>query len=115
MQMLIKLQLNVSLAVEAGWGGVAFKHESCEFVYRICSLALRGTQPALALVVSVGNCSISAAYQLFDFPREPRIAEITSWWKSPGYKGRIKFTSHQQNSTHPSANTFVAFGSFLRP
>lgn len=50
-------------------------------MYRLCSLALRGTQPALALVVSVGNCSISAAYQLFDFPREPRIAEIRSWWK----------------------------------
>lgn len=95
------------------WG--AFKHESCEFVYGLCSLALRGTQPALALVASVGNCSISAAYQLFDFPRELRNAEIRSWWKPPGYKGRIKFTSDQLNSTHPSANTFAVLGLFLAP
>lgn len=74
-------------------GGVAFKHESCELVYRLCSLALRGSQPALALVVSVGNCSISAAYQLFDFPRERRIAKIRSWWNPP-------VTKEESNSPH---------------
>lgn len=36
----------------------------------IRSWPLREYQPRLALVVSVGNCSISPAYKLFDFPWE---------------------------------------------
>lgn len=62
-----------------------------------CRLALRGTQPGLALVVSVGNCSISAAYQLFDFPREPRITEIRSWWKQK--KNQIHLESTEFNAS----------------
>lgn len=59
----------------SGGVGGAFRNEGCAFVCTLCSLDLRGTRPGLAPVVSVGNCSISAAYQLFDFPRESRICE----------------------------------------
>lgn len=62
------------------------------FVAWICE----GAQPGLALVVSVGNCSISAAYQLFDFPRESRISKAgypgaqRSSWKPSGYRMKIQ-------------------------
>lgn len=47
-------------------------------MYVLCSRDRRGTRPSLAAVVSVGNCGISAAYRLFDFPRE--------WRSQPGVR-----------------------------